>query len=153
MRHEEGSAKRGRAGELVVSARLFSDATPGIGIDGSLSIGASRVTFQAGDAVTELPVAGLESRLSGFNDRVLFLAHPNHPGTEIATSNPAALSAPSIAALPSLSRALAGRRARRRRLWGCAAVAVIAALLAVIALLATVGIGIGRLGEMLSLVW
>ncbi|HVS62630.1 MAG TPA: hypothetical protein VMT85_03890 [Thermoanaerobaculia bacterium] len=136
-----GTARRGPAGELIVPARLFCDTSPGVGTQGEIAIGVSALTFQAGDAVTELPVAGLVARVAGFEDRTLFLSHPSQPGIEIATIDPAARTAPPIAALASLAASQHASRARRSRFWGCVVFAAIGVLLA--ALIAIVALGAG----------
>jgi hypothetical protein len=131
---EDKAPRLGRAGEILVRGRLFADATPGQSIDGEISISGRHVRFQAGDAITELPVLGLIARVSGFDDRTLFLSHPSHPGVEIATDDPHALHAPEIASLPSMSASLALKKAGRRRFWGCVLVLVLAAVASLIAL-------------------
>jgi hypothetical protein len=142
---QASSGRRGRAGELIVRARLFSDARPGIGAEGELAIGSAAVTFQSGDAITELPVAGLVARVSGFDDKTLFLSHPAQPGIEISTTDPSAVGAPAVAALPSLAASLRANRASRRRFWGCVAAAVVAALLVLLVAIAGFGLGVESL--------
>jgi Tfp pilus assembly protein PilN len=61
------------------------------------------------------------------------------PGVELSTTDPRALAAPEVAALPSLAASRARERGRRRRFWGCAAAAALALLLALVAILAVGG--------------
>jgi len=142
------TGRRGRAGELIVPARLFSDASPGFATEGELSIHASTVSFHAGDAVTELQVSGLVARVGGFDDRTLFLSHPNRPGVEIATSDPAARAAPAIAALPSLAASRQSSRGRRSRFWGCVIAVAVLVILAALALVVGLGLGVGWLRDL-----
>ncbi|HVS13887.1 MAG TPA: hypothetical protein VMV46_08185 [Thermoanaerobaculia bacterium] len=136
---EPDGPRTGRAGEILVRGRQFSDASPGVATDGEIEIGADTVTFRAGDAVTELPVAGLGARFAGFDDRTLFLSHPSQPGIDLATTDPRAIAAPAIAALPSLAASRVQGRARRRRFWGCAGAAALALAVALVAIVAAGG--------------
>lgn len=150
MSHSQSQSRRGPSGELIVPARLFCDATPGLPTDGELVIGAQTVEFEAGDAITELPVAGLVARVGGYEDRTLFLSHPSQPGVEIATADPAARMAPAVASLPSLAASLKSLRASRRRFWGCVAAGALVGLLAVAIAILGFGLGIGWLREVLA---
>jgi beta-barrel assembly-enhancing protease len=94
------------------SAEGFDPRLPNGRAAGRLVIDATTVRF-VGPESFELPLAGLELKLSGIGYELVLLSHPGHPGLVIAGDAKTLLALPALAALNTKARG------ERRRVRAC----------------------------------
>lgn len=106
---------------------------------GTLQVHAGALAFRGDDDELELPLSGLICRVSGYDNRTFFFAHPDEEGAEIAVKTPEIRQDPHLAALPIFAEAQRVGRATHLRFWGCIALLGLGALtiLATVAVVAT----------------
>ena len=118
-------------GPRIYEAGAF-DPDVGAGrVSGKLRIKGGRILFESESTVIELPLRDLQITRGGANHRLTFFKHPDHPGKNIFTKDPAVSKDPELAQRPEVAEQL--KKLRRgttgRRLWALSALGVIAALL------------------------
>ena len=82
-------------------------------VTGTLSIDGGMATFTSDEGLFAFPLTGLQIKLGGASDRLVFLEHPNFPKVSIFTSDHAILDHPEFAQDRTLTRAR--DRIRRRK--------------------------------------
>ncbi len=91
---------------------------PGGRAPGALRVEPGRLVFEpSGDErrPLELPFRGLEMRLGGASDRLIFFSHPDRPGVSLHTSDRRVLDHPHLATEAGIVAQVAKGRGRRRR--------------------------------------
>lgn len=103
------------------SAHAFHASLPGGRASGALRLYEHGLVFTSGTVparTVTLPLQGLELKLGGASNRLIFCTHPAVPGWQLYTADPALLRSPVLAAHPA-RLALEGARRRHRALaWG-----------------------------------
>lgn len=100
------------------SAQAFHFALPKGRASGTLRIFDHGLVFSSGAHNVTLPLNGLQLKLGGASNRLIFCTHPALPDWQIYTSDHALLTAPVLAAHPAL-RAISGqRRQHHASFWG-----------------------------------
>ena len=120
-------------------AEMFRAGSGARAVRGTLEVRADALVFTTEGDTLELPLSGLICRLSGYDNRTFFFAHPNEEGAEIAVKAPEVRHDPVLQALPIFSEAQRVGRATHLRFWGCIALLGLGALtiLATVAVVAT----------------
>ncbi len=101
---------------------------------GTVRIGYQGVLFQSDKGNIALPVEGLEIKLGGANDRLLFFTHPDHPQKTIHTADHRVLKHRVLASHPFLKRQVGAVNARKRAALAVLAGVVLLILGAIVAL-------------------
>lgn len=120
-------------------AEMFRAGSGARAVHGTLEVRATTLAFQGRDDGLEIPLSGLICRLSGYDNRTFFFAHPDHEGAEIAVKDAQIRHDPTLQALPIFDEAQRVGRATHLRFWGCIALLGFGALtiLATVAVVAT----------------
>lgn len=113
------------AGKTYDGAAFLAD---GNRVAGALRVTPAGVQFTAGDVAAMLPMEGLQIRVGGAADRLIFFEHPSLVGQSVYTSDASVLEEPALAVHHAQLGSI--RRGARRRVG--AAFAVICVLLAVV---------------------
>ena len=96
---------------------------------GTLMVRHDGIRFVAGRASVDLPFSGMELRVGGASDRLIFFSHPARPGWSIYTDDRTILSNTSLREAAALAPALRRIRRSRAKSWAITLV-VFAALIA-----------------------
>lgn len=118
---------------IDLPAHAFHDALPGGRASGSLRLYEHGVVFTSGGLPAQtvtLPLAGLQLRLGGAGNRLIFLSHPAHPGWQLYTADHALLRAPVLAGHPACLALGTARHRHRLLSWGAVFGGLAALLLA-----------------------
>lgn len=117
------------------TAHAFHDSFENGRGSGELSVTPSGFRFRSGERSVTIPFDRVQLTLGGASDRLLFIAHPAHPGWSIHTGDLAVLRDPALLARPELAPLLAAMRRRRIRNWTVLAAIAVLLLAAPVALL------------------
>lgn len=101
---------------------------------GTIHIGYEGVLFQSAKGSVALPLEGLEIKLGGANDRLIFFSHPSLPKTTIHTADHGILNHRLLAHHPALAKQIGAVRTKKRTALAVL-LGVVAALIGAIALL------------------
>ncbi|MDF3030721.1 MAG: peptidase [Moraxellaceae bacterium] len=97
-------------------AHAFHASLPTGRASGSLRLYEHGVVFRAGSGQSvTLPLAGLELKLGGASNRLLFFTHPALPGWQLYSAELAVLQAPVLAGHPAVAGVATAKRRNRRR--------------------------------------
>lgn len=120
-------------------AEMFRAGSGARAVHGTLEVRGRTLAFRGEGDALEIPLAGLICRLSGYDNRTFFFAHPDHEGAEIAVKAPEIRHDPTLQTLRIFSEAQRVGRATHLRFWGCIALLGVGALtiLATVAIVAT----------------
>lgn len=91
---------------------------------GSVRIGYEGVLFQSAKGNIALPNDGLQIKLGGANDRLIFFSHPSLPQTTVHTADHSVLQHPVLAHRPGLMKQVGQVRSRKRMALGILALIV-----------------------------
>lgn len=116
------------------SAHAFHASLPKGRSSGTLRVYEHGLVFSNGTQSVTLPLQGLELKLGGAGNRLVFCTHVAHPGWQLYTADKQLLKAPALAGHPAL-RAVAGE-AMRGRVAGWGLLLGSLATIALVALLA-----------------
>lgn len=112
---------------VTFPAHAFHASLPKGRASGTLNVGPMGIEFVHATATVTLPLAGLELKLGGASNRLIFCTHPARPEWQIYTADHGLLKAPALAGHPAV-QAVGGARVRHHSMvWGS-----IAAVLALI---------------------
>jgi predicted Zn-dependent protease len=81
---------------------------------GSILVRGETVRFEGNGAEVEIPLAGLELRLGGASDRLVFLAHPSRPDCSLYTSDHSILQDPQLLSQEGIAEQVARVRSKKR---------------------------------------
>ncbi|MDP2227678.1 MAG: hypothetical protein Q8J78_09410, partial [Moraxellaceae bacterium] len=93
------------------SAHGFHASLPGGRRSGSLRVSSMGLHFSSGEAQVNLPLNGLELKLGGASNRLIFCTHPACPDWQLYTDDFALLKTPALAGHPAVA-AVGGARLR-----------------------------------------
>jgi predicted Zn-dependent protease len=116
----------GMDGAIGFEGSAFAPDLPGGRGPGTIRVGAGRLRFSSRDdpeKTIELPLRGLEMRLGGASDRLVFFSHADVPEVSVYTSDHGVLDLPELAGEAGTAEQLRRVRAHKARLrWSTAAV-------------------------------
>jgi predicted Zn-dependent protease len=118
-------------------ASVLDPELPGGRAAGRLFVERGSLRFEADTGSLRWPLEGLELRLGGASDRLLFLTHPSQPATSLYTSDHSLLQHSELRARPALVAQIsgvAGKKLRARLLVVAVLAAVVLAVLGLLAL-------------------
>ena len=131
-------------GPVSFAAQAFHPDLPGGRGPGELRIEGAKVVFTPsevmGDAAgrpIEIPFDGLEMRLGGASDRLIFFSHPDLDEVSVYTSDHAVLDHPSLAAQPAVAaqvQGVRGKKTRARMITAAILVALVGAIVGLVLL-------------------
>jgi beta-barrel assembly-enhancing protease len=81
---------------------------------GTVRVAYNGVIFESAKGTVALPLDGLEIKLGGANDRLIFFSHPSQPKTAIHTADHAALKHPLLAGHHRLTAQIGAVRMKKR---------------------------------------
>ncbi len=122
-------------GEQTFDASAFHPDLPNGRGPGSIRAEHGLIRFVSADDsawTLDLPLRGLQVRLGGANDRIVFFSHPDLPDVSVFTSDHAVLDLPALASQAGVAEQVLGvrRRKRRNRLSFASIAALIVAVIA-----------------------
>lgn len=100
------------------ACKSYAPDLPGGLADGQLHISANGLRFVAHNPslpALELPLEGLDLRLGGAMDHMIFFSHPSHPDVSLHTEDQGVLAHPALAQLPALVAKT--KAVRRKKNW------------------------------------
>ena len=101
---------------VPIPADGFYPDLPGQRLSGFLTVDSAAVVFLAPErGPLELPLAGLELRVSGIHHEYLLLSHPARPGHALSVAAAALVEHPQLLAHPEVARQLRAARGQERR--------------------------------------
>lgn len=100
------------------SAQAFHFALPKGRASGTLRAFDHGLVFSGGAHNVTLPMQGLELKLGGASNRLIFCTHPSLPDWQIYTTDPALLKAPALREHPALRSIGGQRRQHHANFWG-----------------------------------
>jgi predicted Zn-dependent protease len=112
----------------VYSAHAFHDSFENGRGTGELCVTQAGFRFKSGERTVDIPYDRVQLSLGGASDRLVFIAHPAHPGWSIYTSDLALLREPALLQRPELAPLLASMRRKRARNWTVLAVIALVVL-------------------------
>lgn len=102
-------------GDSRYQAHGFHESLPKGKASGELVVTSSGISFTSGDRRVTLPLHGIQFRLGGASDRLVFASHPSVPDWSLYTSDLTILRDPHLSDVPSIKAQL--NKARNRRLF------------------------------------
>jgi len=108
-------------------AHAFHAGFPGGRASGTLNVGPLGLQFVHASATVTLPLSGLELKLGGASNRLIFCTHPARPDWQLYTADHALLKTPTLAGHPAV-QAVSGARVRQHSLLWASVVGVLALL-------------------------
>jgi len=81
---------------------------------GTILVRGGTVRFEGDGAEVELPLGGLELRLGGASDRLVFLVHPSRPDCSVYTSDHSILQDPRLLSQAGIAEQIARVRSKKR---------------------------------------
>lgn len=102
-------------GDSEYQAHGFHESLPKGKASGNLAVSTTGITFTSGDRKVTLPLHGIQFRLGGASDRLVFASHPSVPDWSVYTSDLSILRDPHLSDVPSIKTQL--NKARNRRVF------------------------------------
>ncbi len=102
-------------GDSEYQAHGFHESLPKGKASGNLAVSTTGITFTSGDRKVTLPLHGIQFRLGGASDRLVFASHPSVPDWSVYTSDLSILRDPHLSDVPSIKAQL--NKARNRRVF------------------------------------
>lgn len=103
---------------VTFPAHAFHTSLPGGRASGSLSVGPMGLQFARDNTSVTLPLSGLELKLGGASNRLIFCTHPARPDWQLYTADHGLLKAPALVGHPAV-QAVGGARVRHHSMvWG-----------------------------------
>lgn len=100
------------------SAQAFHSSLPKGRSSGTLRVFDHGLVFSSGAQSVTLPLNGLQLKLGGAGNRLIFCTHPALPDWQLYTTDHALLKAPALAAHPALRAIGSQRRQHHAGFWG-----------------------------------
>lgn len=102
-------------GDSEYQAHGFHESLPKGKASGNLAVSTTGITFTSGDRKVTLPLHGIQFRLGGASDRLVFASHPSVPDWSVYISDLSILRDPHLSDVPSIKAQL--NKARNRRVF------------------------------------
>lgn len=103
---------------LEFPAQAFHAGLPKGRVSGSLRVYDHGLVFSNGEHSVTLPLHGLQLKLGGASNRLIFCTHPSLPEWQVYTTDHALLKVPALATNPALSAIGSQRRQHHASFWG-----------------------------------
>ena len=102
----------------IFDAQAFNRAFPNGRSSGHLTVFRDGLRFEGGGQSVLLPFSGLQLKLGGAGNRLIFISHARHPGWQFYTADHAFLTHSGLREQPFVQDLVRVRRSYRRRSWG-----------------------------------
>lgn len=110
---DQGDSMHG--GSVTYTAHGFHDALPGGKASGQVRVSTTSFTFESGEHKVTFPIQGIQFKLGGASDRLLFASHPSQPEWSVYTSDLSLLKDPHLGRVPTIKAQL--QKAQRKRVF------------------------------------
>ncbi|MDX1696159.1 MAG: hypothetical protein R3208_20500, partial [Ketobacteraceae bacterium] len=90
------------AGSTSYQAHGFHESLPRGKASGELTVSGSGLRFVSGDQTISMPLHGVQFRLGGASDRLVFVSHPDLPDLSVYTSDRSIMRVPLLSVIPSI---------------------------------------------------